>query len=288
MTLENDYLKLEIVSLGAELKSVFKKGIQKEVLYQGDSPFWNRSSPVLFPIVGKLKDNFYHLEDREYVLGQHGFARDFDFEQLEKKSNLVRFSLKYSEVSLEKYPFKFELKISYRLILNRVEVNYEVCNIDSKTLPFSLGAHPGFTCPVFENERFEDYYLEFEHQENLERHLLNTSSGLFNGEKELVLIDSNHLDLDYSYFEKDALVFKNMKSMWIKLRSKKSDYCLKFSFENYPSFGIWTKAQAPFICLEPWFGLADSENSSGVFTEKEGMIFLAPSEKFECAFSFEV
>ena len=288
MILENEYLKLEIVSLGAELKSVYDKKMRKEILYEGTSEYWNRSAPILFPIVGKLKDNSYSIEDEKFELPQHGFARNMDFKVSKKTESEIILTLCFDEETLKVYPFNFELQVLYILTKNEVITKYKVINLDDKKIPFSIGAHPGFICPINENEAFEDYYLEFEQEETLNRHLLNTENGLFNSKTELVLVNSTILKLDYSYFEKDAIVFRNMKSSWIKIKSSKSDYCLKFIFKNYPYFGIWTKSNAPFICLEPWHGIADSENSSGSFIEKEGINLLEKNQNFECEYSFEV
>ncbi len=288
MILENEYLKLKFASLGGELKSAFDKKSGKEILYEGKSSFWNRSAPILFPIVGKLKDNSYLIQDKKFELSQHGFARNLEFNVRNKSESEITFNLLFNEETLKAYPFKFELQISYILTINKVTTKYKVINLDDKKIPFSIGAHPGFICPIFENEKFEDYYLEFEKEEKLNRHLLNQKNGLFNSKTEEVLNNSTILKLDYSYFEKDAIVFKNMKSSWIKIKSSKSDYCLKFIFKNFPYFGIWTKSNGKFICLEPWHGIADSESATTDFYVKEGINFLEKNMEFKCEYSFEI
>ncbi len=288
MILENDFIKIQLEPVGAELKSVYCKQAEKEILYDGKSPFWNRSAPVLFPIVGRLKENKYKLEGKFYDLSQHGFARNEVFEVIEQGENFVVFSLKSSERSLEIFPFDFELQITYKIDNEKVTTRYTVINSSVNELKFSIGAHPGFVCPMEENESFDDYYLEFEEQEKLERHLLNCETGLFTGETDLLGERSSTLNLDYTPFLKDAIVFKNLKSTWIKLKSKKSSYCLTFTFENFPFFGIWTKENAPFICLEPWCGLADSEDSSQEYDQKEGINYLSAGEKFVREYSFWV
>jgi galactose mutarotase-like enzyme len=288
MILENDFIKIQLEPVGAELKSVYYKQVEKEILYDGKSPFWNRSAPVLFPIVGRLKENKYKLEGKFYDLSQHGFARNEVFDVIEQGENFVVFSLKSSTRSLEIFPFDFELQITYKIDNEKVATRYTVINSGVKDLKFSIGAHPGFVCPMGENENFDDYYLEFEEQEKLERHLLNCETGLFTGETELLEEHSSTLNLEYTPFLKDAIVFKNLKSTWIKLKSKKSSYCLTFTFENFPFFGIWTKENAPFICLEPWCGLADSENSSQEYDQKEGINYISAGEKFVREYTFWV
>ncbi len=287
-SLENEFLKLSFSSIGAELKSVFSKALNKEFLYDGKSEYWNRSAPVLFPIVGKLKGNQYSVDENKFELNQHGFARNEVFDLKELTSEKISFSLKASDESFKLYPFNFELIIIYTLNDNLVKTNYIVINHDNKEMPFSIGAHPGFVCPLFENETFEDYYLEFDKAENFQRHLLNLENGLFNGQQEKVTNQADSIELKYSFFEKDALVFKNLNSEKIVLKSKKSNYCLEFNFEDFPYFGIWTKPNAAFICLEPWCGLADSENSISNFFEKEGINLLQSKEKFERSYSFKL
>lgn len=287
-SLENQFLKLTFNSIGAELKSCYSKLLSKELIYDGKSEYWNRSAPVLFPIVGKLKENQYFLHEIQFELSQHGFARNEAFDLCDLTNEKISFSLKASDESFKIYPFNFELIITYTLNDNKVETRYTVINHDSKEMPFSLGAHPGFVCPLFENESFDDYYLEFDKAENFSRYLLNHENGLFNGQQETIANQENLIELNYSYFEKDAIVFKNLNSKKIVLKSKKSNYCLEFSVKNFPYFGIWTKPNAPFICLEPWCGLADSENSSSNFQEKEGINSLKPKEEFERSFSFSI
>jgi galactose mutarotase-like enzyme len=288
MTLENQILKLKFSQKGAELKSVYHKILKKELLYDGKSDFWNRSAPILFPIVGKLKENKYKIDEKVFCMTQHGFARDFNFELSSQTEDSIQFQLADSTQSFEIYPFHFKLIVTYLLIKNKVEVIYEVKNTDNQNIYFSLGAHPGFAIPFFENEKFDDYYLEFESEENVKRYLLNPQNGLFNGETEKLNLTKNCLFLNYSKFLNDAIVLKNIQSKWIKLKSLKSNYSLRFNFTNFPYFGIWTKPNAPFICLEPWCGLADSENSNFNFLEKEGLINLKPNEIFARSFSFEI
>jgi galactose mutarotase-like enzyme len=286
--LENEFLKLTFQAKGGELKSVFHKKINKELLYDGKDSFWNRSSPILFPIVGKLKENVYTFDDRKFTLNQHGFARDMEFSSKRLSENTLEFYLKENEKTLSFYPFKFELKIIYELKAQAVSCTYQVFNTDSKDLLFALGAHPGFTCPVFENEKFEDYFLEFEFEESQNRHLLDVQTGLFNFKEEQIIANSRILDLEYKLFDSDAIVFKELKSTWVKLKSRKNNYTLKFNFENFPHFGIWTKNNAPFICLEPWCGYADNLNSMQKLEEKEAITSLPPKETFSRTFSFEV
>ncbi|MBI2259564.1 MAG: aldose 1-epimerase family protein [Flavobacteriia bacterium] len=286
--LENDFIKLDISSLGAEIKSIFHKDSNINILYKGDTPYWNRSSPVLFPIVGKLKQNTYLYKNKEYVLSQHGFARDLEFSVIEKKVDEIIFELKSSSKTLEIYPFDFVLHIKYQLIDKQIVVQYKISNPSKEQMYFSIGAHPAFQIPISKEETFSDYYLEFPQDEYLKRYFINKNSGLFFGKSEQIKLNNHLLDLHYALFEEDALVIKKLKSTKILLKSKKNQYHLEFDRGNLEFLGLWTKKDAPFICIEPWEGLADSENHNQDFTLKEGIISLNPLEGKRFNFSFTI
>jgi galactose mutarotase-like enzyme len=287
ITIENSFLKLQFSEIGAELKSIHHKKLQKELLYDGLGSFWNRSSPILFPIVGRLNNNQFQYEGRVYSMNQHGFARDMKFDAVLISKNEIEFILHSTIETKKKYPFEFELNIKYKLTETKIEVAYKVSNPDKKELLFSIGAHPGFVCPLFENEAFEDYYLMFEKEEILLRHLLDTNTGLFNQFTELVTNGKQKLNLKYSNFEKDAIVFKGLKSDKLILKNKDGNYQLTFQFSDFPYLGIWTKPNAPFICIEPWCGLADLQEFNEEFSFKEGIIKLKANETFKRNYSME-
>lgn len=288
ITLENEIFTLTFNTRGAELKSVFDKRFQKNIVYDGLGAYWNRSAPVLFPFVGKLKNNQYQVKQKSYQMSQHGFARDMVFELIEESKNQLIFQLKSTKETKQYYPFDFCLRVIYTLENSRVTTTYQVENSSKKELLFSIGGHPGFVCPIHEDEKFEDYYLEFEAPETtiLDHFLLE--GGLLNGKMEKLILEGNTLHLSYPLFEKDALVLKYLESIKIHLKSRKSSYCLTFRFRDFPFFGIWTKTNAPFICLEPWCGIADSIDSTGNLIEKEGINSLEPGALFERSYSFDV
>lgn len=288
ITLENQIFTLTFNEIGAELKSVFDKRFQKNIVYDGLGPFWNRSAPVLFPIVGRLKEHKYQFKGKEYHLTQHGFARDLAFEIVEKTSNKIVFELTSNKLSKKIYPFDFCLRISYVLENARVTTTYYVENNSKKEMYFSIGGHPGFVCPIHEDEKFEDYYLEFEAPDTTILNHFLLEGGLLNGKMEKLILEGNTLHLSYPLFEKDALVLKYLESIKIHLKSHKSSYCLTLRFRDFPFFGIWTKPGAPFICLEPWCGIADSIDSTGNLIDKEGINLLEAEAIFERSYSFEV
>ena len=282
-TLQNEYLKVTAKATGAELTSIFSKVRNKELLWNADAKFWSRHAPVLFPIVGKLKNNKYTVSDHQYSLPQHGFARDMDFEMYHQTTDKITFKLQSNPDTLQKYPYHFEFFLSYELYNNEVKTTYEVKNKGSENMFFSIGAHPAFVCPLFENETLEDYYLEFEKAEVLKRHLL--TDGLFDGTTEAVFLDENILPLHEDLFDKDAVVFKNIQSQSMVLKSKKSDYTLQFNFEGFPHFGIWSKRGSGFLCLEPWCGYSDAIDFKGEFYEKEAIESVMPNQEFTRSFT---
>ncbi len=285
ITLENDFLKISINKKGAELTGIFRKDIQKELLWQADASYWNHHAPVLFPFVGKLKNDSFVWNEKTYTCGQHGFARDEQFSVAAHSKESVTLRLNYSENTLQRFPFPFHLELGYMLINTTVSCTYKVINPGDETLYFSIGAHPGFVCPLFENETLTDYSLMFNREEHLNRHLL--SNGLFDLREEPV-ISGNVLPLDEVLFTKDAVVLKNFQSSSVTLTSSKHPHQITVSFEGFPYLGIWKKPEARFVCIEPWYGLADYTTHSGKLEEKEGIQSLKSNSIFEAVYNIEI
>jgi galactose mutarotase-like enzyme len=269
--ISNSKITAEIHSNGAELISLKNNQSNREYIWNGNPQFWGKHSPILFPIVGTLKTNSYRYNNKEYQLTRHGFARDYTFDIIHQTENEVMFSLKSSKETLEKYPFEFELQIQYSISENNLNVTYKVLNQNDFIMPFSIGGHPAFAL----DKNFKDYSLEFADDETLEYNLLEND--LLSNQSSKINLENNELPLSYSLFEKDALVFKQLKSKSILLTENNSPI-LKFGFSNFPNFGIWTKVNAPFICLEPWVGYADTIDANGNILEKEGIQLLEPKK----------
>jgi galactose mutarotase-like enzyme len=279
ITLENESIILAIDPIGAELKSFIKKQNNTEFLWDSNPEFWAKSSPVLFPIVGGLINNEYHYNNEMYSLGRHGFARESTFEMELQKSNEAIFLLKSSPETLRKYPFEFELRLKYTVNSCGFTLEYEVKNTGSNTMFFSIGAHPAFKIPFFEDEAYSDYYLEFENTENLEINPL-TKDGLIENHKIKLSEPSNTLKLSKELFFNDALVFKGLSSSWIKIKSTSNSQELRFNMANFPYLGIWAAKKSNFVCIEPWCGIADHVGHSQKIEEKEGILCLKTSETF--------
>lgn len=279
-TLSNTLISAEIKSLGAELCSL-KNNSNQEYIWEGNPDFWGKHSPVLFPIVGTLKNNTFHHEGRNYQLSRHGFARDMDFDLVEKTESTATFLVQSNADTLEKYPFEFELQIKYSLVKTTLEIQYSVINKSNSRIPFSIGAHPAFSL----SGNFENYNLVFGKKETLEYNLLE--NGLITDQTEPLQITENRLPLTYKLFEKDALVFKKLESNSLTIFEKENPV-LKVNFEDFPNLGIWTIVGAPFLCIEPWFGYSDTTESTGNLFEKEGIIILKEKDTFQAKFSIEI
>jgi galactose mutarotase-like enzyme len=279
-TISNSILTAEIKHLGAELCSL-KNHSNKEYIWNGNSEFWGKHSPVLFPIVGTLKNNTYQHNNSEYHLSRHGFAREMEFKLIEKQENSAVFSLIASQETKEKYPFDFDLHLIYTLENKNLKIEYKVFNKGESKMPFSIGAHPAFDLP----NNFENYSLAFEEKDTLNYYLLE--DGLISNATNELTLDKNELHLNYKLFENDALVFKNIKSKSVTILEN-SKPLLKVSYPNFPDLGIWTPPNAPFICIEPWFGYSDTVDKSGSLSDKEGIQLLDANETFHSAFSIEI
>ena len=286
-SIENDFLKVVITSKGAELQSVLTKENQLEYLWQANEKFWAKKSPVLFPIVGGLKNNSYSYQNKTFNLSRHGFARENEFSILKITETSIQFLLENSEKTLLVFPFQFKFIIEYALQSSKLICNYLVENLSDDEMYFSVGTHPAFNVPLTDSTIFSDWILEFNQPETIGIFPL-TADGLLKAQPIPFLQNSNQIKLTKDLFYKDALVFKHLQSNQLKLISNKSQHGIKMQFDGFPFFGIWSAKDADFICLEPWCGVADSENSTGEITQKEGINILKSNETFSRTWSIEL
>ncbi|WP_291402432.1 aldose 1-epimerase family protein [Daejeonella sp.] len=285
--LENNSLKVRINLKGAELSSVFNKLSGVEHLWQADPSVWAFHAPNLFPIVGSCLNNELLINGNKYPIKRHGFARHSQFELIDQSATQAKFQIKYSEASLEQYPYKFAFEILYKLDESKISISYQVRNLDNQIIHFSLGAHPAFNIPFNSEELMSDYYIEFSEDESLEKHLLN-KDGYFTGLTQAVPLDTRKLQLDPDLFKSDALVFKELNSREVRLKSHKSNHYISVSFPDFTSLGIWAPMGAPFVCIEPWLGYADHEGEQKEFKLKEGVISLEEFGEFAADFNIEI
>lgn len=281
VTISNQNLKAEINTFGAELVSLQKVETNEEFIWEGNPEFWGKHSPVLFPIVGTLKNNSFLYDNEPYNLSRHGFAREQDFQIKSQSEQSITFSLLSNEATKLVYPFDFELLINYHLVDFSLKITYTVKNIGKKMLPFSIGGHPAFSL----KEDFAKYSLKFETNENLKSYRLIDE--LVSNRFDEIQLKEKNLPLSYSLFENDALIIKEMQSKSITIL-KGNIPILKFDFVDFPNFGIWTKVGAPFICLEPWVGYSDTTENSGNIIEKEGIQLLERNSEKKYTFSISI
>ncbi len=264
VTISNGILTAQISTLGAEIQSV-KKDVQ-ELIWQGDPAFWTGRAPVLYPICGGLKDDKFVYEGEEYILKKHGYARckEFAVEKAEKEK--VTFLLPSNSETLKCYPFENELRITYTLIDNMIDVKYEITNKGDKKMYFSIGAHEAYSCP----EGIEEYSLIFEQKEDI-RHT-HCEGNFLIYEDELIAENTNEIPIKTEYFEIDALILLSLKSRVVSLMNRKTGRKVTLDFNGFDYFLVWTKPGAKYLCLEPWAGLPDYANSDYDITKKPGIL----------------
>ncbi len=288
VTLSSGILAARFSPLGAELKSLLETATGRELIWPGSAEFWNRSSPVLFPIVGRLKDNTYKLNGNTYHLSQHGFARDKTFTIVEHTETHVKFRLEHDPETLEVYPFAFMLDIEYKLEKACLTVKYHVHNPAREEMYFSLGAHPGFYCKSVADKASVKATMRL--PLNQELLVYRLKDGLLQTEPTEGLVSSieGKIELTDELIENDAMVFKRSLGPWIDLYVPERPGRLRLSAKGWPYFGIWSKKGSPFVCLEPWYGIADSVDTTQDFTTKEGICKLAPGKTWSAEWSVEL
>ena len=288
-TLENNHLRVSIRPKGAELTSIFHKSSGIEHLWQADPTIWGWHAPNLFPVVGGCLNNQLLIDGKTYLIERHGFARQSTFETTESSDKHAIFSLRSSEATRVHFPYEFEFQLIYELDGTRLSIMYRVVNQDNKTIFFSVGAHPAFAVPFLSGEAYEDYFIEFEKSETLETHMLS-ASGYFTGETKPVQTEASghRLSLTKQLFDADALVFKNLASRRVAIRTAKHNHAVTVEYPAFPYLGLWAKPGAPFVCVEPWLGCADSEGQPKPIDQKEAIQQVGVGEVFEAAFTIEI
>ena len=281
-------LKIQTKIEGAELTSIQYN--DKEMLFQGaqvldsnGNTFWKRQAPILFPIVGQLKNSKKEIEGKKYEMSQHGFARDMKFEEISKTENEHHYMLKYNEETLKKYPYKFELHVIYEIEKDTLIVTYKVKNVDEKSIYFGLGGHPAFNCDYSNGE----YEIAFSENED-EIEFLKLKDGLIDTEIADNILEDNKIYLKENTFDNDAVIMKNIKSNKVVLQNHKTNKkILEFDFTGFPYLALWSKKGAPFVCIEPWQNTADRIDSTQIYKDKENIIKLEKNKEFECKYSIK-
>ncbi|MEM6768938.1 MAG: aldose 1-epimerase family protein [Bacteroidota bacterium] len=288
-TIDNERIAISVTAVGAELASLINLNTGREYMWQADPAVWGSHAPVLFPIIGMLKDGKTLIDGYEYRIPKHGMVRNNDQLELFKHTeDRLTFRMCWSEETLKVYPYKFDFRVTYRLRNEHVIVYHEVENVDEKPLFFHLGGHPAFRVPFFEHEQYSDYFLRFEHDETAARYSVMPDGTISTDTRSVPWKDGNILPLTHDLFADDALVFKDLNSRSIVLESAINGPILKFDYAGWTHFGIWAKPNGDFVCLEPWIGLADAYDSAGQFKSKEGLVELAPGQRYEMSYDIKV
>lgn len=283
-------LKIEVDPVGAELTSAKLDGVEKihqgnKIISKEGEVYWKRHAPILFPIVGRLKNEKTIIQGKEYEMSQHGFARDMEFALLEKNDEKQVYRLSSTKETLKRYPFAFELYVTYTTLENQLDVHYRVVNKDKKEMVFGIGGHPAFICDI----PTDQYYIEFEKVENapeilhLERGLVGVSNSYINKD---ILVDGKYIYLNSHTFDRDAIILNQLESHTVFLKHKeKEEEVLSFFYEGFHTLAFWSKKEAPFLCIEPWNSTADTVDSEGQFLSKNGIIHLEKEKEFMCHYT---
>lgn len=283
----NKVMKIGVDSLGSELTSIQTlDGF--EYLWPGSAESWMGRSPLLFPVIGGLPDDKLILDGNEYAMQSHGFARKMDWKLLEGGSDFLTFVLESGKETRRQYPFEFRFILRYRLKGFSLEVNYHIENLDENEMLFSVGGHPGFRCPLEEGLSFDDYHLRFDKPESTVRHM--KEGNLLNGITEPFNLPDAKLALNHDLFKRGAIILRQFKSECLILESEKGSRSLRVDFSGFPDLGIWSfpAKPAPFICIEPWFGVDSTVGDDGDFRKKSGIVSLEPGGNFESLFVITV
>ncbi|WP_071131922.1 aldose 1-epimerase family protein [Enterococcus timonensis] len=288
IVLENEWLKVGVKPAGGELTEIFHKKNQLNYLFDGNPSFWSRQAPVLFPFVGRLKNDQYHYQGKTYPMGQHGFARDKVFQVQSQTQESVTLVLTDSKESQQVYPFAFFLAVTYTLKDDTLTVAYQVANPAETPLYFSLGAHPAFRLPLEENLSFEDYYLQFTPAKS--RLALPLNGPFIDYNQRTIAATNTNMALTYDLFKNDALIFETNGPQMFAIVSEKSEHGVSLSYDGFDYVGFWTPygKDAPFLCIEPWSGLADTVDTTGELTEKLDIQTLGAKETFEKSFTLHL
>lgn len=274
-TIKNDLIVVEISDHGAELKSLKRVNDTYEYLWQGDAKYWGRNAPVLFPIVGRLLEDTYYYEDVAYKMTQHGFARDRQFKLVDQTAEKVSFKLTDDAESRAVYPFSFELIIHYILEEDTLRVAYEVSNPMETILPFSIGAHPAFNWEEEAHFTFESGLLST---------YLITDRGV-SPQKVDIAAPNGRLKINKELFKDDALIMDDIDRVV---------YCngtrqVEMLFEGFPYVGLWSKPSgAPFVCIEPWYGIADFAGHNQKLLDKRGIVLLDGHDVFKGSYTIKI
>lgn len=287
-TIENDILKIDVDSKGAQLFSVYSKKSNTEYLWQGDPAYWTGRAYNLFPFIGRMYNGVYTYQGTEYAIRPHGVARYNEFVIEEHSKNKLVFLLKDNEETYKEYPFHFEYRVIFEIKDNALSVRQEAKNIDEKTLICGFGGHPGINVP-FGNGAFEDYVLEFSKPTNASQQLLSENKFMANQTVTYPLVDGVKLPLKHSLFDNDAVILKSTSGC-VAVRSDKESKVVKMYYDDFKYIGFWhaCETDAPYVCLEPWSSLPATEGKIDDLEQKKDMFHIETGKTASATFTLEI
>ena len=290
LTLKNEFLTVVFSTLGGEIRSIVSNKTEFEYLWQGAPQYWTGRATNLFPIVGRVKGGKYQYNGTEYAINSpHGFLKISEMDVAEHTENTLVFNLKSSEETLKCYPFEFDFYINYQLDGAKLTCRYYVLNKSEGEMYFSVGGHPGFNVPFDDEEKFTDYYLEFNGECHPNEVVCDNCfiTGQFTPYK---LEDDRIIRLNHNLFDNDAIILSSMDARVIELKNVNNDRKVTVDFTDFAYLGLWHKplSDAPYICIEPWNGLPSGVNDNEELTKKPAILKLQPEETYSASFSIEI
>lgn len=289
VTIENEFYRVAVNPLGSELWSIMEKASGHEFLWQGqeeDRKIWPRRSPILFPVCGQLRDGTAVIDGKKYPMPLHGFARDYEHQIAGLKKDRVALSFTDSPETRKMYPFSFSLFVRYTLDGKVLRCRYDVENHSGGSMPFSVGYHTGYRCPLSDHSDARDCTLVFENEETLSR--LLTEDNLISGKRVPFLQNERNIDLFGPWFP-GTCIMENPRSRYLELQDRRTGKSVRVGIAGFPQLVVWVGHEdRPFVCIEPWYGLPDEKDACGDFRRKKGIVTLDDGKTFSCEQTIEI
>ncbi len=279
--IKNNEISMTVSTRGGEPTSI-KSADGADYLWVGSNDYWSGNAPHLFPLIGRLFEERYLYKGESYSISIHGFLKDSEMRLVESGSDFLTLQMDSSDETFKQYPFRFELRILYRLVKNAVKITFFVKNTDEKEMLFAIGGHPGFMVPLEKGLSFEDYYLEFSEKAEPKRAEPRASNLLNGNYLDYPLKDGTKIELDHRLFDNDAIVLKDMARS-VTLKSDKGSRAVRVDYPDFKYIGFWhtVKRDAPFVCIEPWTALQGYENTVLDLETNQDLIALKQGEEYQ-------
>lgn len=287
--LENSHVKIEVSTIGAELQSLYSKETEMEYLWQLGYETWPHHSMLLFPNPGRIAGDRTIIDGKVYPATMHGFANDMEFEVLESDEKHLLLQICQNELTKKSFPYDFRLQVEFTLEGEVVVQKFRVINDDDRTVYFSLGAHPGFYCPIAIDETGDDYVLSFDSPQNMDILEIHGTTRLLTGKRIPLLVDETDIPLSDHFFDNGPFLYSGIDAKTITMRSKRSGHFVELGIEGFPFMCLWgVGGKMSIMCIEPWCGTSDLADTDHVWETKLGIESVAVGEVFERTMTFRV